>query len=101
MPDVIGWVSSLILVATIAKQVYKQWHDEASEGVSTWLFIGQTAASLGFTVYSFLVENWVFVVTNALLLVAGISGLFITMRHRRRRRRRPRAENDAVPVLNS
>ena len=33
---------------TIAKQVYKQWHEGTSEGVSKWLFLGQIAASVGF-----------------------------------------------------
>ncbi len=85
MPDAIGWLSSLILVVTIGKQIHKQWHDETSQGVSVWLFVGQTAASLGFTIYSLLVKNWVFVVTNAALLAAGITGFVITARHRRRR----------------
>ncbi|HEY8945063.1 MAG TPA: hypothetical protein VIM73_12410 [Polyangiaceae bacterium] len=88
MPDAIGWLSSVILLATIAKQIHKQWHDESSRGVSTWLFVGQTAASIGFTVYSVLVRNWVFVVTNALLIVAGLTGLVITWIHRRRGRGR-------------
>jgi uncharacterized protein with PQ loop repeat len=85
MTEVIGWVSSFILVLTIGKQVYKQWQDETSEGVSKWLFIGQLAASLGFTIYSWLVHNWVFVVTNALMLVNGLLGLGITFHHRRRK----------------
>lgn len=85
MPDAIGWLSSLILVVTIGKQIHKQWHDETSQGVSVWLFAGQSAASAGFTIYSVLVKNWVFVVTNALLLAAGIIGFVITARHRRRR----------------
>ena len=87
MTEVIGWVSSFILVLTIGKQVYKQWQDETSEGVSKWLFIGQLAASLGFTIYSWLVHNWVFVVTNALMLVNGLLGLGITFYHRRRKAR--------------
>ncbi|MFN2455894.1 MAG: hypothetical protein ABR577_16920 [Pyrinomonadaceae bacterium] len=87
MTEVIGWVSSLILVLTIGKQVYKQWHEGTSEGVSKWLFVGQLAASLGFTIYSWLVRNWVFVVTNSLMLINGLLGLFIVMRHRRRERR--------------
>src|SRR5262245_51316801 len=85
MPDAIGWLSSLILLVTIATQIHKQWHDETSRGVSVWLFVGQSAASLGFTIYSFFVENWVFVVTNALMLIAGILGFLITARHRSRR----------------
>ena len=85
--EAVGWVSSVILVLTIAKQVYKQWQEGSSEGVSKWLFVGQIAASLGFTVYSWLVSNWVFVVTNALMLCNGILGLLIVLYHRRRERR--------------
>jgi MtN3 and saliva related transmembrane protein len=84
MTEAIGWASSFILVLTIARQVYKQWHEGSSEGVSKWLFVGQMAASLGFTVYSWLVNNWVFVVTNSLMLVNGLLGLLIVLRHRRR-----------------
>lgn len=85
--EAVGWVSSGILVLTIAKQVYKQWQEGSSEGVSKWLFVGQMAASLGFTVYSWLVSNWVFVVTNALMLCNGLLGLLIVLHHRRRERR--------------
>lgn len=82
--EVVGWASSSILVLTIAKQVYKQWHEDSSKGVSRWLFLGQIAASIGFTVYSWLVHNWVFVVTNGLMLANGIAGYAIVLRHRRR-----------------
>lgn len=87
MTEAIGWISSFILVLTIGKQVYKQWHEGTSEGVSKWLFIGQMAASSGFTIYSWLVHNWVFVVTNGLMLLNGLAGLFIVLHHRRRERR--------------
>ena len=90
MVEAVGWVSSFILVLTIAKQVYKQWQEGSSEGVSKWLFVGQMAASLGFTVYSWLVSNWVFVVTNAVMLVNGLLGLLIVLHHRRRGRAKAR-----------
>ena len=83
--ELIGWAASAILVFTIGKQVYKQWHDHTSAGVSKWLFIGQTTASVLFTVYSWMVKNWVFVVTNALMLVNALAGMAITLRHRRHR----------------
>ncbi len=87
MQEAIGWVSSVILVLTIGKQVFKQWKEGSSENVSKWLFIGQLAASLGFTIYSWLVGNWVFVVTNAIMLLNGLAGLLIVLHHRRRERR--------------
>ena len=86
MIEAVGWVSSFILVLTIGKQVYKQWQEGSSEGVSKWLFVGQMAASLGFTVYSWLVSNWVFVVTNAVMLLNGLAGLLIVLHHRKKER---------------
>jgi MtN3 and saliva related transmembrane protein len=84
MTELIGWLSSLVLIATIAKQVYKQWRSGSSEGVSRWLFLGQLTASAGFTIYSLLVRNWVFVATNAVMLLNALAGYAITARHRRR-----------------
>ncbi len=81
--DVIGWVSSLILVLTLGKQVRKQWQTRDSRGVSTWLFVGQLAASIGFSTYSFLLENWVFLTTNLLLVVNALLGQWVTLRNRR------------------
>jgi uncharacterized protein with PQ loop repeat len=87
MVEAIGWVSSLILVLTIGRQVWKQYQEGSSEGVSKWLFIGQVSANLGFLVYSWLISNWVFVVTNALLLASSMLGLLIVFHHRRRQSR--------------
>ena len=84
MTEVIGWVSSLILVFTIGKQVYKQWSEGKSEGVSIWLFVGQIAASVGFAVYSFLVWNPVFIFTNSLMVLNGVAGLAVNFYLKRR-----------------
>ncbi|MFL6229702.1 MAG: SemiSWEET family transporter [Pyrinomonadaceae bacterium] len=87
MQEAIGWISSFILVLTIGKQVHKQWKEGSSKNVSKWLFVGQFVASFGFLVYSWLVHNWVFVVTNALMALNAVVGLLIVLRHRRRERR--------------
>jgi MtN3 and saliva related transmembrane protein len=88
--EAIGWVSSLILVVTIAQQVYNQWKEGSSKGVSSWLFIGQLAASVGFVVYSALMKNWVFTTTNALMIVNALLGFSIVSYHRRKSRRAAR-----------
>ena len=83
MTELIGWTSSAILLLTLTSQVRKQWREHRSEGVSRWLFVGQTAASVGFTVYSWLVGNWVFVATNALILLNAVFGVWLTFHQRR------------------
>jgi MtN3 and saliva related transmembrane protein len=87
--DLIGWTSSVLLLLTLMKQVHKQWETGTSKGVSQWLYLGQIAASTGFTAYSALVGNVVFIVTNALGLVSAIAGYVIFTRNRRRDRERP------------
>jgi len=84
MTDALGWASSIVLLATIVQQIVKQWQEGSARGVSKWLFVGQTSASLGFTVYSALLRNWVFTVTNALLLVSAIAGMVLTFHFKRR-----------------
>ena len=78
MADMIGWFASVVLVATIFSQIYKQWNDRTSKGVSVWLFIGQIVASAAFTVYSVLLRNYVFIVTNSVMFVAATTQYFAT-----------------------
>lgn len=81
--ELIGWISTSILCATILRQVYTQWKTRATAGVSHWLFIGQLAASVGFVIYSFLLENWVFVFSNVFLLVTAMIGQLIYMKNKK------------------
>jgi MtN3 and saliva related transmembrane protein len=80
--DLIGWLSSAVLLMTIGRQVYTQWRTRSATGVSRWLFIGQLSASTGFAIYSYLLHNWVFLVSNLALLVTAIAGEIIYLRNK-------------------
>ena len=80
----IGWCAASILLLTISRQVYTQWRERSTQGLSRWLFIGQLAASTGFVVYSWLLGNWVFVITNVLMLVTAGVGQAIYLNNKRR-----------------
>lgn len=86
MTHLIGWMSSLILLMTLFRQVYMQWKSEEASGVSRWLFIGQLVASIGFALYSWLLENRVFFLTNLVLALTAVMGELIYLRNRRRQR---------------
>jgi MtN3 and saliva related transmembrane protein len=85
MTEAIGWFAAVVLLSTIGRQVYTQWRDGSSKGLSRWLFIGQITASIAFIVYSWLLANWVFVVTNALMLVTAALGQWIYLSNKDRR----------------
>ena len=80
MVDAIGWFASLILLATLIHQIAKQWNNPSPESAPIWLFVGQASASALFVVYSVLVGNWVFIVTNSLLLLTALVGQWVTRR---------------------
>lgn len=83
MVDAIGWASSAILLATLLSQIHKQWTKGTAKGVSKWLFIGQLATSVGFTIYSVIKGDLVFIVTNSLLAMSAVLGIVIYFRSRK------------------
>ena len=82
MPDAIGWFATAILIMTIGRQVFTQWRDKTSVGVSKWLFAGQMVSSVSFVVYSWLLHDWVFVAANTAMLVIAITGQMIYLRNK-------------------
>jgi MtN3 and saliva related transmembrane protein len=63
MTEAIGWFAAIVLLSTIGRQVYTQWRDGSSKGLS----------------------NWIFVVTNALMLVTAALGQWIYLSNKDRR----------------
>ena len=86
-PDVIGWLASIVLLATLIRQVVTMARDPEAKGVSRWLFIGQCVASVGFVAYSAMVGNKVFVATNVAILITAIVGQCIVVRRKSRHAR--------------
>lgn len=80
--EIVGWVASAVLVATLFWQVYSQYTAESVEGVSPGLFIGQLAASAGFLIYSYVIGDMVFLVAQIALVIAASLGLFIWWRRK-------------------
>ncbi|MCY7388824.1 MAG: hypothetical protein LH481_12305 [Burkholderiales bacterium] len=84
MIDLVGWVGAVVLLLTVGRQVYTQWKSRSIQGVSRWLFVGQITASVAFVAYSWALQNWVFVVTNAFMLATAIVGQIIYLRNKDR-----------------
>ena len=82
--QILGWASSAVLFVTVASQIFRQWKQGTSKGVSRWLFVGQFFASAGFAVYSWLVGDVVFIFTNCLMALAAVVGYSMVLWHRRR-----------------
>ncbi|UXI67060.1 hypothetical protein [Tahibacter amnicola] len=78
--DLIGCTSTLILIITLGRQVVLHWRCPDRSRGARWLFFGQMAASIGFIIYSAMVDSTLFVVTNCLILLTAITGFVIALR---------------------
>jgi uncharacterized protein with PQ loop repeat len=83
--DWVGWAAVAVLFVTMAGQAWKEWRDRVKQGIGKGFFAGQVTASVLFIAYSALVGNRVFVVGNALVLLAAIAGGAILAYNRARR----------------
>jgi uncharacterized protein with PQ loop repeat len=72
--QIIGWAAVAALFLTMSGQAWKQWRDNVKHGISKLFFVGQMTASALFLAYSAMVGDKVFVVGNALVLLAAVSG---------------------------
>lgn len=98
--QLVGWTASAILLVTLASQVRTQWITRSTQGVSRRLFLGQSAASVGFLTYSALVGDTVFIFTNTCILLTAAIGQFVYRRNRRMDRKTGDA-HDASPANRS
>jgi uncharacterized protein with PQ loop repeat len=81
MQELIGWGSALVLLPTFGVQTYRQWqgrHEHAS-ATSLWFFILAFTGTLGQFVYSWMVNNWVYLALNGCLVVNNAIGLGIAI----------------------
>jgi len=83
--ELTGWAGVAALFLTMAGQAWKQWRDRVKHGIGKFFFAGQVAASALFLAYSVMQGDRVFVVGNALVLVAAITGGTILWWNRTRR----------------
>ena len=83
MTDLIGWASTVILLLTVGRQAWSQWKQRSAAGLSRWLFVGRSRRG-GLRGCSWLLDNYVFVVSNVFLLIIAAVGQGLYLRNSRR-----------------
>lgn len=91
----VGWGAAALLLVTTLKEVHQQWHADSNDGVWPWMFAGYFLASAGFTVYSALGGQTLFLVVNATLMATNAVGQALYWRNAWRARLQVRALPDS------
>lgn len=78
--DMLGYAAGALTTVTFLPQVIKTWHDKSAKDVSLYMFIIAFVNEIMWLVYGVMIENWVIILTNAIMLV--MSGIMIMLKVR-------------------
>jgi MtN3 and saliva related transmembrane protein len=70
--DILGYAAGAITSLTFLPQVIKTWKDRSAKDVSLMMFIIAAINEVMWIVYGALLDNWVIIVTNAIVLAMSL-----------------------------
>jgi len=76
--DILGYAAGALTAFTFLPQVIKTWQSKSAKDVSLNMFIIAFVNEIMWLVYGFMLDNWVIILTNAVML--GMSGFMIALK---------------------
>ena len=78
--DMLGYAAGALTAFTFLPQVLKTWKEKSAKDVSLYMFIIAFVNEIRWLVYGVMINNWVIILTNAVMLV--MSGIMIWLKMR-------------------
>jgi MtN3 and saliva related transmembrane protein len=78
--DILGYAAGALTAFTFLPQVLKTWKEKSAKDISLIMFLIAFANEIMWLVYGILLDNWVIIMTNAVMLV--MSGIMIWLKLR-------------------
>ncbi|HNR15912.1 MAG TPA: SemiSWEET transporter [Chitinophagaceae bacterium] len=78
--DMLGYAAGALTAFTFLPQVLKTWKEKSAKDVSLYMFIIAFVNEIMWLVYGVMINNWVIILTNAVMLV--MSGIMIWLKMR-------------------
>ncbi len=78
--DILGYSAGAITSLTFLPQVIKTWKLRSARDVSLLMFIIAAVNEVMWIVYGALLDNWVIILTNAIVLVMSLTMIFFKLR---------------------
>ena len=70
--DILGYAAGAITTLTFLPQVIKTWKDRSAKDVSLMMFIIAAINEVMWIAYGALLDNWVIIVTNVIVLAMSL-----------------------------
>jgi len=82
--DILGYAAGAITSLTFLPQVIKTWKEKSAKDVSLMMFIIAAVNEVMWIVYGALLNNWVIILTNAIVLAMSLTMIFLKLRYSRK-----------------
>ena len=79
--DILGYSAGAITSLTFLPQVIKTWREKSAKDISLMMFIIAAVNEVMWIVYGALLDNWVIILTNAVVLTMSTIMIFFKLRY--------------------
>jgi len=80
--DILGYAAGAITSLTFLPQVIKTWREKSAKDVSLLMFIIAAVNEVMWIAYGALLNNWVIILTNAIVLAMSLTMIYLKLRYK-------------------
>lgn len=80
--EILGYIAGAITTLTFLPQVIKTWKDKSAKDISLMMFIIAVTNQTMWIWYGILLNNWVIILTNSIILVMSSTMIFLKLRYK-------------------
>lgn len=80
--DILGYAAGAITSLTFLPQVIKTWKEKSAKDISLLMFVIAAINEVMWIVYGALLNNWVIILTNVIVLAMSLTMIFLKFRYK-------------------
>jgi MtN3 and saliva related transmembrane protein len=80
--EILGYTAGAITSLTFLPQVIKTWKEKSAKDISLMMFIIAITNEIMWVWYGILLDNWVIILTNSIILVMSTTMIFLKLRYK-------------------
>jgi MtN3 and saliva related transmembrane protein len=80
--EILGYSAGAITTLTFLPQVIKTWKERSAKDISLLMFIIAVTNEIMWIWYGVLLDNWVIILTNSIILVMSTTMIFLKLRYK-------------------
>ena len=80
--DILGYSAGAITSITFLPQVIKTWKERSAKDISLMMFLIAALNEIMWVVYGILLNNWIIILTNAVILVMSLTMIYFKLKYK-------------------